>query len=104
MARRVNVSEGSTAPAEEEAVTGMPEGGAPGVIDDASKTIHEPGKPVASVAAAEFVHPKQYRVVNGGAVMHANCRTFLKPGKLVDEANFDLELLKRQGIILEEVK
>lgn len=47
---------------------------------------------------------QQYRVVNGGMVMYDGCRVAIRAGKLVDETTHNLDLLKRQGIILETIK
>lgn len=47
--------------------------------------------------------PKSYRVMNGGHVMIKGCRTGLRAGKVINEANFDIASLKLQGIVLEEI-
>lgn len=48
---------------------------------------------------------KQWKVTKGGMVMGTGGvgRTALKPGKIVDQLNFDIEALKLQGVEFEEV-
>jgi hypothetical protein len=71
------------------------------------KTIddHKKGSFVEAVATsgAVAVPIQQYRVVNGGHIMYAQCRVVIRAGKLVDEHMYDLDLLRKQGIVLAEV-
>lgn len=46
---------------------------------------------------------KRYRVLNGGQVLYNNCRTAIRAGKEITDTQFDIELLRRQGIRLEEI-
>jgi hypothetical protein len=48
---------------------------------------------------------KRYRVLKGGSVQTSpnSNRTFVKAGKEIDELNFDIRLMKQQGIELEEL-
>lgn len=92
--------EGEKAEAAPERASGLP-GGALGVPRASDPATHVmPGK----VSARVEEKLPQYRVVNGGHVMYGGCRTVLRPGKLVDAYAYDLELLRRQGIQLEELK
>jgi len=50
---------------------------------------------------AKIPAPPQFRVKNGGRVMHGGFMTDLKPGKILDERHYNLKLLRDQGIILE---
>jgi hypothetical protein len=47
--------------------------------------------------------PKKFRVVNGGYIVFNGARTVLRAGKEIDETQYDLAQLERQGIILKEV-
>ena len=46
---------------------------------------------------------KAYRVLNGGNVMLDGMRTAIRVGKIVTELTHPIDLLKSQGIRLEEV-
>ncbi len=39
--------------------------------------------------------------MNGGNIMYGNCRTAMRAGKEISDAQFDIDLLRRQGIRLE---
>lgn len=45
--------------------------------------------------------PKRYVVQNGGRIIHNGNVTFLKPGKVVDEREFNIPQLEQQGIQLQ---
>lgn len=51
---------------------------------------------------AEVSMPKQYRVLQDVLVMNRGARTLLRAGKVIDEANYDLEQLASQGVRVEE--
>jgi hypothetical protein len=72
-------------------------GGAPGV-----PALSAPEAPLA-LAGIPHKPSKRYRVVNGGVVMYNNCRTNIRAGKELSEAEYDIALLRRQGIRLEEL-
>jgi hypothetical protein len=95
MARRMNPAAGVTATEEYEEHLPMA-GGAPGV-DVAPATA----QPVRVVMPA--VPVRKHRVMKEAHVMYGNCRTILREGKEVDELTYDLELLRRQGVVLQEV-
>jgi hypothetical protein len=54
----------------------------------------------ASVMVAAM--PK-FRVVRQALVMNRGSRVLLRPGKLIDGANYDIEALVRQGVELERL-
>ena len=79
-----------------------------------AETHHAPKKTIADLKVGSFVEAvatsgavavpiQQYRVVNGGHVMYAQCRAVIRAGKLVDAHMYDLDLLRKQGIVLAEV-
>lgn len=79
-----------------------------------AETHHAPKKTISDLKMGSFVEAvatsgavavpiQQYRVVNGGHVMYAQCRVVIRAGKLVDEHMYDLDLLRKQGIVLAEV-
>lgn len=45
--------------------------------------------------------PPKYRVMRQALVMNRGARVLLRPGKLVDEANYDVPALMQQGVELE---
>lgn len=51
---------------------------------------------------ADVPQPKQYRVLQDVLVMNRGARTLLRAGKVIDEANYDLEQLASQGVRVEE--
>jgi len=51
---------------------------------------------------AEVPPPKQYRVLQDVLVMNRGARTLLRAGKVIDEANYDLQSLASQGVRVEE--
>lgn len=85
-------------------------GGTPGITPEASATIHyDPGSALATQRKPEPIVPgaarsKSYRVMNGGNIMINQCRTPVRAGKVIAEHEFDLDMLRQQGIILEEIK
>jgi hypothetical protein len=89
-------------------------GGAPGLPPDASTKIHQPGETSGSAAPPEDVPQllsKRYKVKNdppagkpGFPVLYDGCLTHLPKGKIVDAGAYDIGLLERQGVELEEMK
>lgn len=47
--------------------------------------------------------PVAYRVLRDHGVLIDSCRVVLRAGKVLDEANYNIELLKSQGVPLEKV-
>lgn len=45
--------------------------------------------------------PKRYQAMNGGQILHRGAVTNIKPGKVVDECQYNIEQLKAQGIDLQ---
>lgn len=106
MARRHSPALGATASEDAEETGSTMEGGSPGVAPGDLSEVRMPGAVTAranlgSVPAEPIA---RYRAVNGGHVMYGGCRTVIRAGKLVDAYSYDLDLLRRQGIVLEEVK
>lgn len=54
--------------------------------------------------AVPAARPKTYRCLNGGTIVADGCRTALRAGKEVSDLQYDIRLLKRQGIRLELVE
>jgi hypothetical protein len=82
-------------------------GGAPGVLPDPRATP-SPGHPLTTAAppravAGAAARSKMHRVVTGGPVMYDGSRVEMKTGRVIAENAFDLDKLRRQGIVLEEV-
>lgn len=65
---------------------------------------HNP--PSAEDAAAQAPERKLYRVVRGGMYADPNTRsrTQIRPGKEVDNVNYNIRDLQRQGIRLEKIE
>jgi hypothetical protein len=94
------------------------QGGAGGMPNDEmsraaeTRIVGEQGNVVGSAvgtvaptqSAQKVKEPTRYRVVNGGRIMLGGALTVLRPGKELDERQYDLRELKKQGIRLEEVK
>lgn len=108
--KRKDVVEAETA-----AVTPKPEEAAP--APDASQTDmvdtsaeltpgpkrKAPPKPVEQREAPPPPKVRKYQVMNGGKIVHRGAITLMRPGKVVDEAQYNVEQLKEQGIKLEEL-
>lgn len=84
-----------------------------GVIEDVDTTTKlvkpEPKKPErvpeAPAAPAEPPPvPKRYEVVRGGKIMHRRLPTFLRPGKVIDEREYNIAQVEAQGVALKLVK
>jgi hypothetical protein len=60
--------------------------------------------PAPVVASTENRAPhrkaRRFRVMNGGMIAFNGMRTTLRAGKEIDETQYDLRMLERQGIIL----
>lgn len=89
-------------------VATMP-GGAPGVPEDPnlrSALIHglDDIAPARSVEPEQNLQPKRWRVVGGPSeVMYEGARLRVMPGKVYPDNCVDLDLLRRQGVQLQEV-
>lgn len=77
-------------------------GGASGVpMGQADVMLSPPPQPGAMMGKRPpGPKPKRYRVVNGGYIVFNGARTVLRAGKEIDETQYDLVMLERQGIIL----
>jgi hypothetical protein len=93
-------------------VTGTPEsavpqrtGGASGVpSSDAEKALEMRARQVATLGGRPDVVAKRYRILNGGMIVYRNSRTALRAGKIIAEHDYDLKLLRDQGIRLELIQ
>lgn len=56
-----------------------------------------------SKPTVEEIQIPKYRVLNGGRIKGTCGSTHIAPGKIVDPLNYDIDLLKQQGIKLELV-
>jgi len=66
-------------------------------IDDVAPSGTRDDRPV--------VEPKRYRVVGGPpSVMYGGGSVRMVLGKIVTDASTDVDLLRRQGVVLEELK
>lgn len=83
---------------------GIP-GGASGVPTDATARLHSTAVVGSAVegAPADDVPVRKYRVKVGGSSSFGGTRTTIRPGKVIDERQYDIEMLKNQGIVLEEI-
>jgi hypothetical protein len=89
-------------------------GGAPGIVPEATRTIHpSPEEIVARAkeasAASPFAkdklgaEPRRFRVLNEKRVMYAGSLSVVKTGKVYAEHEVDLGLLERQGVVFEQI-
>lgn len=111
MARRTAAAN----PEIETTVPGGMEGGASGVIPEASQTIHVPGETVSNASAMqggeepkEVAKVSRYRVMGPGPnkngswpILYGSVRADLMPGKVLDSGSYDVDYLQRQGVKLE---
>ena len=109
MARRVNPAEGKAETADHDEQTPMT-GGSPGVPPAASSPAPLSGQ--ISAGARQAPDPdappppevKQYMVEgmhpDGKKVLYAGYPVLFRNGKVVDDANFDVEGLRKQGVRL----
>jgi hypothetical protein len=93
--------------AEEAELTAEAPGGAPGVLPEPVRVVHIPGT-VSPAANRELpnrpaVEARRFRVVAGGPVLYDSARVDMRTGKIIADNQYDLDLLRRQGIVLEEV-
>lgn len=107
MARRVNPAEGKTETTEHDEQTPMT-GGSPGVPAEATRSAALPGHAAASAQAAPDADAppppevKRYTVEAGSPrqVIYAGYPVMLPAGKVIDDANYDVEGLRKQGVRL----
>lgn len=114
MARRVNPAEGKTETAEHDEKTPL-EGGSSGVLPDAGPGGGIPGRVVGSAArepdpdAPPPPPVKKYMVegnrgnLPGYHVQEHGVLTLIRTGRVVDDVNFDIDGLRRQGVRLREM-
>lgn len=84
----------------------------PGVIEDVDKStpLKKPEPKKVPVQPAPVVPdepppvPKRYTVLRGGKIIHRRLPTFLKPGKVIDEREYNIQQVLDQGVALEPVK
>lgn len=58
-------------------------------------------QPSLRVGGAVVPPPPKYRVVEGGWAVLDKCRVPMRQGKIVDDTQYDLDVLRSQGIVLE---
>ena len=91
---------------------GMPEsaparmpGGAPGVPPQSSgQVLSDPARTFKQLEPRVGPKVRRYRVRNGGAFMMGSVRVTLRAGKEITDTNYDVAMLKRNGILLDEVR
>jgi len=82
-------------------------GGASGVVDDTTR-MSLPGEVVATAYrapdpnAAPAMAAQRFRVGADATVMYSGAKTLMRKGKIIDAGSYDLDLLRRQGVILTE--
>lgn len=82
-------------------VPNKPPGGAPGVVLSSPVIPAPVAAPQKPAGGAPPKKRTRYRVLNGGKVTFAGHLTTLKAGKEIDDVQYDVPQLRRQGIRLE---
>lgn len=90
--------------------SGLPEsaparqpGGASGVPPMADGTLPVAARTFKQLEPRVGPKVKRYRVLNGGSFMMGSVRTTLRAGKEIADNQYDIPLVKRVGIRLEEI-
>lgn len=106
MARRANPAAGQAETIEHDEHVSMP-GGAPGIYQDATRIMNDMRSATAYREPDPDAPPppevKKYRVMNSQFILYNSCRVTLPVGKIVDGRSYDLDLLRNQGVVLNEV-
>jgi hypothetical protein len=53
---------------------------------------------------AEPVPVRKFKVIGGGPIMIGSCRTKLPAGKVIDSRGYDIDLIRSQGIELQQIE
>lgn len=97
---KVEVLDDSPPPTDDETI-------GPDEIRGRDGTLNPPAVDLDTIEQEAQLGPpvKRYRVIKGGRVQtqQNGNRTMVIPGKEIDELNFDIRLMKQQGIELEEL-
>jgi hypothetical protein len=93
---------GRPAPKPEETVSEE----APGADASGESSIAEPAQSAGTETVPAEVPPvsRKFVVVRGANIMYGGCLSYMPAGKIVMEHAFDCELLRRQGVVLEQVE
>ena len=80
-------------------------GGSPGVyVDESKQPVQDHGPSTVERPVAKGPTGRKFRVVRGPEmVMYAGSKTRLHVGRIMGEVSCDLDLLRRQGVVFEEV-
>lgn len=94
--------------AHEEAVKPLVQGGALGVVPDRRELAIAGALPSLSGAARQREQPvvppaRRWRVRVAASVMYDHCRVTLRAGKIVTDQTYNIGMLERQGVILDEL-
>jgi hypothetical protein len=108
MARRVNPVTGEQSAEKDDKLDERPPqpGGALGVVQEVTA---DPTKPVASAARPPPVDApppppvRRYRVEAHKQVLYSGSMVAMRPGKVLEESQYDIDLLRRQGLQLKEI-
>lgn len=85
-------------------------GGTPGVPSESLGMVQEVTQSPAAKVAEPALPPepapelKRYQVMRDGRVMYDGYVTQMKTGRIVDNVTYDIEHIKSQGIVLQEIK
>lgn len=111
MARRVNPAAGAAATEEHKEQTPL-EGGSSGILPDTLSTSGIPGQVTGSAerpvdpnappppVVKKYVVEGQRGNVPGYHVQEKGMLTLIRTGRIVDDSNFDVDGLRRQGVRL----
>ena len=80
-------------------------GGAPGVLPAGDRVLPMQARTVANLrdGRGPGPRPKRYRVINGGKYMSGSVQVTLRAGKEIADNQYDVAMLRRVGIRLEEL-
>lgn len=67
-------------------------------------SMQEEFDPEREAKLAEVPKAKKYRAMNSGWVMLNGFKSAVRPGKVFDSANFNIDLVASQGIQLQEIE
>lgn len=86
------------------AATAPVAGGASGAPVAAAPRHEQAAPKTVAVDRGPAPKPKLYRVMNGGTIVTASCRTVMRAGKEVSDKDYDIRMLQRQGIRLSPIE